>query len=261
MTQYDVILPAGGRIYGDFATEMGTAVKALVKFGDKTLLLHTIQQLRACPFVRRIVVIGPKQVEDHPAAMFADARIPEGVSGPDNIRRGLHFLHRGAPGRLGKVLICASDLPFLTAENLTEFIDRCSPTKEIHIPICTKQSYDARFPGSQSTFVTLTDGVFTSGSVFLFDGDAFERNIEHIERLFKARKSKLRMAMLIGPVFAYKLLTNRISLEQVQGKVLEIVKCRGEAVQNTAPELSFDVDDLDDYNHALEFVGSMPSWQ
>ena len=43
----DVILPAGGRISGEFAAETGVGVKALIEIGGRTVLQRTIDALRA----------------------------------------------------------------------------------------------------------------------------------------------------------------------------------------------------------------------
>ncbi len=88
----DVILPAGGRIGGDFAAEAGASIKALIELHGVTVLERTVRVLRAMPEVGRIVVIGPAELQGHAASRGADVVLPEGDSGPSNIMLGLEWL-------------------------------------------------------------------------------------------------------------------------------------------------------------------------
>ena len=62
---FDVILPAGGRITGDFAKMAGTEVKALISLDGQTILKRTIEALQATKRVGRLVVIGPPAALRH----------------------------------------------------------------------------------------------------------------------------------------------------------------------------------------------------
>lgn len=53
----DVILPAGGRISGEFASEAGVEVKALIEINGCTVLEHTIDVLRATQRVERLILV------------------------------------------------------------------------------------------------------------------------------------------------------------------------------------------------------------
>lgn len=261
MGPFDAILPAGGRISGEYALEMGTAVKALVKFGNKTVLQHTIEQLRRSSNVRRIVVIGPNQVLEHPAAGGADARLLEANTGPENIKNGIDYLRGLEQGPLGPILIVCTDLPFLSAEKLDEFIAKCPEDRDICIPICTEAEFTRRFQGKKSMYVQLAEGPLKTGSVFLISAEVFLRHFDEMQEIFKARKSKWKMASLIGFGFAFRVVTGRASLAEVQKRVLEILQCAGEPVKGSPPELAYDIDDLEDYEDALEYMGDMANWQ
>src|SRR5579859_316577 len=89
---YDAILPAGGRITGAFTQETGTEIKALIRLGGQTLLSRAVQALRDMGRVRRIVVVGGAEVCGETRSCDVDGQVEEGVSGPDNILRGLDWL-------------------------------------------------------------------------------------------------------------------------------------------------------------------------
>ena len=93
--QFDVILPAGGRITGEFAQMAGVEIKALIDFDGETILRRTIHTLRATDRVGRIVVIGPQAALNEAQKAGANGLIIEGESGPDNILRGVRWLQEG----------------------------------------------------------------------------------------------------------------------------------------------------------------------
>ena len=92
--KFDVILPAGGRITGEFAQQAGVDIKALIDFYGETILRRTIHTLRATDRVGRIVVIGPQPTLNEALKAGANGLIIEGESGPDNILRGLQWLRQ-----------------------------------------------------------------------------------------------------------------------------------------------------------------------
>ena len=57
----DAILPAGGRIEGEFARVAGTEIKALIRFQNESLLQRAIETLKSTEGIHRIVVIGPEE--------------------------------------------------------------------------------------------------------------------------------------------------------------------------------------------------------
>jgi len=91
----DAMLPAAGRISGEFAAEAGAEVKALIEIGGRTVLQRTLETLRATDRIGKIVVIGPEEVTSHPAAQGADALLSEG--GPT--AAGQHLPRAGVAAR------------------------------------------------------------------------------------------------------------------------------------------------------------------
>src|SRR4051812_19340035 len=92
MPTFDAILPAGGKIDADFATRVGTKYKALIEIEGRTVLGRTIDALLATGMVKSTIVIGPKEVRDHPDAKEATYKLEPGETGPDNIFLGLNQL-------------------------------------------------------------------------------------------------------------------------------------------------------------------------
>jgi molybdopterin-guanine dinucleotide biosynthesis protein A len=247
----DVILPAGGRISGEFAREAGAEIKALMTLDGKTVIEHTLETLRRMECVERVIVIGPRELADHPACRLADAVLPEGASGPDNLFCGLEWLERTGEGHPGeRALILATDLPFLTEKALEEYLRRCPPDSDICIPIIRREAFEARFPGSQNTYLKLRDGEWTMGCAFLVHPAAIAANRAHLESVFAARKSQIGMARLLGFSFILKFLMRRLSIPDIEARCRQILGCSGTAIPHVPAELAFDIDRPSDYRYA-----------
>ena len=242
----DVILPAGGRIAGEFAQMAGTDIKALIEFNGQTILRRAILTLRATNRVGQIAVIGPEPVLTEARECGAELLLPEGDSGPDNILRGLHAVSST------KVLILTTDLPFLTADALTTFLDACPPDADIAVPIMTEAEFNGRFPGTQNEYVRLRDGGYTLGCAFVLNGETLLRNEAHLRALFAARKNQWQMARLIGFGTILKFAARRLTVEELETRASAIAGCRGVAVRHSPPELAYDIDLPAEYEYARQ---------
>lgn len=245
----DVVLPSGGRIAGDFAAEAGQEIKALIEIGGRSVLKRAVEALRATGRVERIVVVGPETVLRHHAAEGADAALPEGSSGPDNIFRGLDWL-RANRGNDARALVVTTDLPFLTPEALVGFLDTCPADAEVCVPVIRREAFAARYPGSVNDYVRLGDGEWTIGGAFLLDTDALWASRSRIDAVFAARKSQLAMARLLGPHFVARFLTRRLTISDIERRCAHLLGCAGAAVHGCAPELAFDIDLPAHYRYA-----------
>ena len=77
-----------------------------------------------------------------------------------------------------------------------------------------------------------------------------------IERVFAKRKSKVGMAMLIGPSFVLKWLTKSLTIKDLERKIESMLGCTGSAVRGAPFELAYDIDDLEDFDYAMKHVGA-----
>jgi molybdopterin-guanine dinucleotide biosynthesis protein A len=246
----DVILPAGGRIRGAFAAQTGVRVKALLPVGERTVLERTLEALRACERVRRLVVIGPQEVATHPGASEADAVLADTGSGVGNVFRGLDWLADNG-GEGGRLLILATDLPLLTASSVTSFLDACPPEADVAAPVTRREAFEARFPGNKRRFVRLADGSWVLGCAFLVNPQVMARLRAHTERVFAARKAAAAILVQLGPAFLARFLAGRLSIAQIEERCQHILGCRALAVRDSPPELAFDIDRPQDYRYAL----------
>ncbi|MGV3617095.1 MAG: NTP transferase domain-containing protein [Fimbriimonas sp.] len=254
MTTFDAIIPAGGAIDPEFALRVGTASKALIPFEGQTILRRTIDALQGTGRIGRVILVGTPEVLGHPDAAFASEKVTAGTSGPDTIFRGLKHLAT-LPNPPDQVLIVTADLPFLTAENLEAFLCQCPLNRGLCVPLITKTEYQTRFPESSSTFIPLRDESWTAGCVYVMEVEVFKRALPDLERLFQARKSKVKMIRLLGFDFLVKFVFKRLTIKDIEAKIKKLLNIPGHPVMGAAPELAYDVDDLEDYDYALKHLG------
>ena len=247
----DAIIPAGGLLDENFSRVANTSSKALIRFGTKTVLASTIEALRGSGYVRRISVVGSNAVMESTDAQLADEIVSEGKSGPENIIRGLRALleHKEPPER---IVICTCDLPFLSPEIIRSFLDACPKNRDFCVPLVSEAQFEEQYPGAHVTAVGLRDGKYTTGCLYLTHPVALKNALSHIEQVFANRKSKLGMARLLGWGFVLKLLTKQLTVPMVERKVESILKCTVAAIPNSAPELAYDIDYLEDYEYVVQ---------
>ena len=255
MFSFDAILPAGGRS-PELTRAVGAAheIKALLQAGDKTLLECAINAAREAG-AQRVVVVGSDQLK--PFCTHADALLPEGSSGVDNVFKALDWLGPAPAGETNhRVLILSTDLPFVSGEALKTFCNTCPPEADICVPLVERQTYDKTFPNSPGTWNTLqrngAQGEWSTGSAFLISTEALRRNRNLMESAFQARKNPFAMVKLLGFPFILKFLRRQLSIEDILGRAEQVLDCKGAAFE-APPELAFDIDTPEEWHYAQQF--------
>ncbi len=101
---------------------------------------QVVNALRGSGRVRRIIAVAPDAVQQ--AMSGVDLWLPAGPSGAENIRAGLAAADPDTPA-----LVCASDLPLLTAESIADFLARCRPEAQIAVGLVRAERLQCkRFP-------------------------------------------------------------------------------------------------------------------
>lgn len=236
------VITAGGRVEGAFAELIGTRVKALARIGDQTILGKTILAARLAG-AERVAVLGGDEVRAD-AATLADDFIPESPSGSENVHRALRF-YDGAP-----LLYLTSDMPYVSGQLIREFLDR-APDAALAMPLAEATEYETRFPGAPGHATVIGRERIANGSAFFVPGGASHAIDRVAQRLFEARKSLPRMAVLLGPALLLKFASRRLHIADIERKAAALLGFSVLAVRDCAPELCFDVDTLEDYQYAL----------
>ena len=236
------VITAGGTVGGEFASTIGTPVKALAPFGAGALIDVAIDACEAAG-IDGIAVIGGMAVRAHlrgRAVRVIDAAVDGGV----NVLRALDAW----PGE--RFAYLTSDLPFATGDGVRDLLARSSGAA-LAMAVGDARAYDVRFPGAPAHAVTLGGERLANGSAFVIGADAVGPARALATRFFDARKSLFALARLLGPAMCLRFAAKRLSVTDVEWYGTRVLGVPVAAIRACDPGLCYDVDSLDDYRYAL----------
>ncbi|MCL6638447.1 MAG: nucleotidyltransferase family protein [Firmicutes bacterium] len=247
----DALVLAGSFNNGPLKDVSPARFEALIPIGGKPMVEYVVEALRASGQIDRIVLVGPpdglKPLGSGPKTTVAGSA--GGIM--ENIEAGLVHL----PGSR-RVLLATSDIPLLTGEAVDDFIAGCGDMKgDLYYPIIGREVVEKRFPNTRRTYVTLKEGVFTGGNLFLINPAVFRQCMENGRRIIAQRKNPLGLCRLLGLSFVVKFLLRLVTIAEAQKKVSQLLGIDGRVVLSRFPEVGVDVDkpgDLELVKQAIE---------
>ncbi|MGB9804169.1 nucleotidyltransferase family protein [Desulfofundulus sp.] len=235
----DAVVLAGSPNNGPLKECSPVPYEALIPIGSKTMVQYVVEALIRARGVDRIVVVGPRhelvnQLKDDRVRV-----VPAGSGLLENVQRGLEEL----PGT-HRVLLVSSDIPLITPRAIEDFLELCKgQDADLYYPIVPKEVVERRFAVPvRRTYVSLKEGVFTGGNLFLLNPEVVSRCLPLGQQLVDARKSPLRLCRLVGLSFLFRFLLHRVTLEEAQARVSRLLGIRGVVVISHYPEVGVDVD-------------------
>ncbi|MDQ7821611.1 MAG: nucleotidyltransferase family protein [Candidatus Eremiobacteraeota bacterium] len=247
------VITAGGLISGGFASEAGTAIKAMVRIGERTLLEGTIEALKESGVVSAVALVAPGELEGACEARSADAFIEADHDGVENIRKALTHYSQ-AP----RVLFCTSDLPFINGAAVRDFVARSPEHAVVTYPVFSKDEIDPAIRPGVPSYLSLKEGLYTGGSVFCLKVAPCLGRIDEIGKAFRARKSPLAMARILGLKIILKFLLGSCSLDDIVARVERIMGGACALIRGCDAGITVDIDDLHSYHFALEYRKKFP---
>jgi CTP:molybdopterin cytidylyltransferase MocA len=241
------VITAGGLVDDEFAEAIGTRVKALAPFASRTLLDVA---LGACAGagIDGVAVLGGAEVRAHLARHDGVRVIDAALDGGTNVLRAL-----GAwPGE--RFVYLTSDLPFASAAGLRDLIERSEPYA-LTMALAAVGAYRARFPGAGEHSVALGGERVANGNAFVIAPEAVEPARAFAAKLFGARKSLLKLALLLGPAMCVRFAAKRLTIAQLEAYAARRLGVAVGALRDCDPGLCYDVDSLADYRYACTLFG------
>lgn len=249
MSGIDALILAGGRIDGIPAVPGG---KGFIPVNGTPMVGFVARALFSSEQIRRVFIIASEDVRSQVAAL--DARLilihcSEEDSVLNKIEFGLKYI-----GGAGKVLLVAADSPLLTAEAITGFVEKSLASgSDLCYPLIDKKDIDREFPGTQRTFIHLSEGSFTGGNLIFVDAKPILANLPLVKEAYEARKHPMRLIRLLGARLLVKLLMRSLQLEQINRRCSEIIGANCRLCVSPSAELGIDVDKTVD----LEFISTI----
>ena len=238
------VITAGGRLDTEYAEAAGTGIKALAPVRGVTMLDRIIDALRGCG-VTRIAVVGGEEVRSA-CAHRVEATVDESASGSENVLRALSAWPDDDDQPL---LYATSDLPYVTAEAIQDFVGRV-PAATIAVAVAEHRDFEVRFPGAPPFGITLAREKVVNGGIFSIPAGKATALGSAASAFFEARKRPWRMARLLSPLSVLKFAAGRLSIGDLERVALKVFEVPANAVRNCAPELGYDADTVFEYRYA-----------
>ncbi len=246
----DAVVLAGSSNDGPLKECSPVPYEALIPLGSRVMVEYVVEALLNASQVRRVLVIGPAA---ELAPLLAGDRVSV-IDSTGNIMENVEMGLSRLPGEK-RVLLVTSDVPMLTSVAVDNFLDLCGDMSgDLYYPITEKKEVGEKFGTNRRTYVTLKEGVFTGGNLFLLNPAVFKRCVENGQKIVNLRKSPIGLCRLLGLSFVIKFLLGSLALAEVEKKVSQLLGLRGVVVISRFPEVGVDVDKPGDLELALKIM-------
>ncbi len=251
----EAVLLAGGKFEDVPSGEAVPRSKGLLPIGGIPMAARTLRALHRSPAVSRVVLVSSVPAEDLEQQHWqgVDRVVPAGERLIDSFKAGVDAVADPTV----PAMVVVGDLPLLTDEAVTDWLDRCRARDDAAIwySFVRKSNSEAAFPGTRHTYVPFREGTFCGAGFFMSRPEALGPLYQAMTRLTYARKNPLKLAGLLGWGIIFSLLTRRLTVPQVErgmSRLLGGIACAG--IETPYPETAFNVDDLDALLEARRYL-------
>lgn len=242
------IILAGGSNSPEMIEATGQTVRALTPLAGQSMLEYIVGALLRSETAGQITVVGDVPSDQRYSVL------PPGATLVDNLFSGL-----GSCGSDGNVLVVTSDIPFITADAIDDFV-RLSTAKRAALcyPIISMKLYNGRFSEMKRTTLKLREGTFTGGNAIVVNAGLLLSNRTVISEAYAARKSIFKLGAMLGPALLIRIVLSQLvaprllTLAQLEAGVSGLLGSgvAASAIITKYPELGTDVDKPDDVRAA-----------
>jgi GTP:adenosylcobinamide-phosphate guanylyltransferase len=223
--------------------------KALIDVAGKSMVQWVLDALSSAKTVGQVVIVGL----DESAGLSCQKKtsyLPNQGGMLDNIRGGARKIAELNP-KAEYVLIVSADIPTITSE-MVDWVSAqvIAGQDEAIYNVIAKEVMEKRFPDSRRTFTKLKGVEVCGGDLNVVSLPLILSHTGPWEKISEARKSALKMAMLVGIDTLILFLLRAMTLEQAAARASRNLGLRARAVLCPYAELGMDVDKT----HHLEIV-------
>jgi GTP:adenosylcobinamide-phosphate guanylyltransferase len=213
----------------------------MLDMNGRSMVERVLDAVQDSKYVDEVVVVGL----DDPGEITTRRPIhllPNYGGLVSNAIAGVDWLTDNRP-KSSMFLACSGDLPLLTGDILDEYIESCQPFDHgLHYIFVAKETMETRFPDSNRTFTKLKGIEVAGGDITVMQFAIVHENRELWEMLANARKHAWKIARIVGLRMVVKLLTRRITIEEIETIASRLIGMPARVVISTHAELAMDAD-------------------
>ena len=234
------------------AAAAGVGVKALVPVAGRPLVQYVVEAVRQAAEVSEPVVICSPGARLPDAAILGARQVEAGGADfADSVRSAAE------EALDGNVCLLTADLPGLTGAAVDATAKFALDSgADLTYTIAEVGAVSAAFPGTVRTVVRLREGDFTGGNLVVARREVLLTSLPRIEVAFERRKSIVGLALLLGPMFLFRMALGRVSLAVVVARGERILGCRVAVHVSPCPEIAMDVDKPSDVAAAERYLSA-----
>jgi GTP:adenosylcobinamide-phosphate guanylyltransferase len=213
----------------------------MLEIAGKPMIQWVLDALEGAASIDRVIVVGL----EHESG-FRSEKICARVEGRGdilpNIRQGVEAAYRITPN-IGHVALVSSDIPAILPKHVDWVVNTAMQTDEdVYYNVITKETMEARYPGSNRSFVRLRDAQVCGGDLNVIRASMVKHNEALWDRIIAARKNALKQASLLGFDTLILVLLRRLTLEHAVARVTRRLRLTGRALVCPYAEIGMDVD-------------------
>ncbi len=222
--------------------------KALLDIAGKPMIQWVLDAVNRVSSIDRVIIIGLRE-DSGLKSVKPTVYLTDSGGMMENIEAGIREAVRLAEEPC-KALVISSDIPALSSKALDWVISTIDNTDtDIYYFTILKEIMEKSYPGCGRSYLK-TDGMkFCGGDVTVIDSSLVEGDKGIWQKLIAARKSNLKIALIIGIDILFLFLIKRLTFKKFLKTIKKRLRITGEVVFTPFPELGMDVDKP--HQHAL----------
>ncbi len=231
------VILAGSRNDGALSEVSPERYEALIRLWGRPMVAYVLDAVAGARRIDGTVLVGFDEFADH-LDLEGVSLVPAGDTFVDSISRGV-----AATRECDYLLFITADVPLVTGPILDGFIEEALGLGgDFFAPAVTRDVSEARYPGIERTYARLREAELTLGNCFLGTRESIKALLPEFDRLYSMRKSVVKMAWTIGPLFLLRLALGRATIGDAERVFARLSGAHGRAVLSPDPEIALDVD-------------------
>lgn len=215
--------------------------KALLDMNGRTMLERVVDAFQSSDKIEDIVIVGlgsdMGQTFKRPVH-----HLPGQDSLIANTVAGINWVLQNKPDTKA-VFSSSADVPLLTGEIVDAIIDMCQPFDQgLYYNFVTRETMEARFPGSERTFTKLKGVEVAGGDLGIIQPEVITDNPALWGALSNARKHAWQIARQVGIMVLIKLLTRQLSIADIEKLATRLTGKPARVLLNPYAEMAMDGD-------------------